>query len=178
MSNRWMPEDELGTPVEPGQSFAERLKLHREGLAPLSPPPNYAVGPSPDQPMPPPLPDADGGQPMQSLGHSLDARARLLVEAQAAAVALDKVKRLLEPQVLRELRRLAQEEPQDRASEAQIPAPLPSMFSLVPVAEDRGMFLATTLPYPDPTMHQTAIRGFVFGLALSSLVGAALYILL
>ena len=55
---------------------------------------------------------------------------------------------------------------------------LPSTFALVPVAEDRGMFFPATLPYPESTMHHARICAFTIGLALSSLVGAALYVLL
>jgi hypothetical protein len=159
MSNSWTPQDEMGAPVERGQSLADGLKLHQEGSAPST------------------VPRTGSGQATQNLSDAPDVRTRLITEAHAAAVALDKLKRMLELRSLDELSRLAHNVAEDRASALPMLAPLPSMFALVPVAEDR-MFFPATLPYPESTMHHARIRGFIIGLALSSLVGAALYMLL
>jgi hypothetical protein len=178
MSDRWTPKDEMGGPVEHAQSLADGLKLHPEDSPPLSTVSSYSIGPSRHPPMPPPLPRTASGQVTQTLSDAPNVRARLITEAHAAAVALDKLKRMLELGSLDELNQLAHYMAEDRASAPPMLAPLPSMFALVPVAEDRGMFFPATLPYPESTMHHARIRGFIIGLALSSLVGAALYMLL
>jgi hypothetical protein len=178
MSNHWTPQDETGAPVEPEQSLADRLKLLRQRSTPLPTPPNFSVDPSHHSPLPPPMPGTASGQATQNLSDAPDVRANLITEAHAAAVALNKLKRMLEPQFLNELGQLAHNVAEDRASAPPMLPPLPSMFALVPVAEDRRMFFPATLPYPESMMHHASISGFMIGLALSSLVGAALYMLL
>jgi hypothetical protein len=178
MSNRWMPQHEMGAPVDPRHSLAEALELHREGPAPLSSQPSYPAGPPQHAPAPPPLPGAASGEATQILSDALEVRARLIAEAHAATEALNKLRRLLEPESLRELGQLVRDVAEERVSPAPILPPVPSMFALVPVAEERGMFLPATLPYPDSTMQHVSIRGFMFGLVLASLIGAGLYILL
>src|SRR5262245_13795901 len=170
MSNGWTPQDEMGAPVEPEQSLADRIKLYRQGSTPLPTPPNFSVDLSHHSPMPPPLPGTASEQATQNLSDAPDVRAGLTTEAHAAAVALDKLKRMLEPQPLNELGQFAENVAEDRAGAPPMLPPLSSMFALVPLAENRAMFFPATLPYPESTMHHASISGFMIGLALSSLV--------
>jgi hypothetical protein len=126
-----------------------------------------------------PISVAMAGSLEPGLAAAADAAAKLANDVNAAAEALENVKRMLQRQRADQVRARLQSghEPEAARSFASM---LPQSTRMISAVPHRGMALLSPrdLLLADPEPRRLDIRGFLVGFALSAAIGAALYLCL